>query len=275
MYQSHWGLRESPFGRGVDPRAFYQSPTHEEALARLHFLGRRASPFGAVDGPGRQRQVAGVAGLCGRAVWHPRAVAAARWPGSTWSAWSRPKCSLRWPSNWGAAWTGPSRRRWRGGPCRIGWPRRGMRNWPWSCSWTTQTRRTAVLPHLVRLAKSDESPESRLTLILAGRREGMGRLGAPLLDLAELRIDIQPWAPGDTQNFLARSLTQAGRSGRVFQEPAVARLHELSARHPARRSAVGRLGAGGRGRPTTARDRPRGDRCGLPGVEPGGAGRRG
>lgn len=38
MYQAHWGLRESPFRGLLDPKFFYQSPTHEEALARLHFL---------------------------------------------------------------------------------------------------------------------------------------------------------------------------------------------------------------------------------------------
>ena len=38
MYQSHWGLDETPFRTRLDPRFFYESPTHEEALARLHFL---------------------------------------------------------------------------------------------------------------------------------------------------------------------------------------------------------------------------------------------
>ena len=37
MYHSHWGLDEAPFRTDLDPRYFYQSPTHEEALARLHF----------------------------------------------------------------------------------------------------------------------------------------------------------------------------------------------------------------------------------------------
>ena len=38
MYESHWGLRESPFRGLADPRYFYCSPTHDEALARLSFL---------------------------------------------------------------------------------------------------------------------------------------------------------------------------------------------------------------------------------------------
>ena len=45
MYLAHWGLRQPPFTGAVDPSCFYQSPTHEEALARLQFLidtGRRS-----------------------------------------------------------------------------------------------------------------------------------------------------------------------------------------------------------------------------------------
>ena len=38
MYESHWDLDEIPFRGCLDPRFFYQSPTHEEALARLHFF---------------------------------------------------------------------------------------------------------------------------------------------------------------------------------------------------------------------------------------------
>ena len=38
MYETHWGLRESPFRGGTSRRFFFQSPTHDEALARLQFL---------------------------------------------------------------------------------------------------------------------------------------------------------------------------------------------------------------------------------------------
>ena len=51
MYQSHWGLRESPFHEAVDPQVFYQSPTHEEALARLHFLVEQHRRLGLLLGP--------------------------------------------------------------------------------------------------------------------------------------------------------------------------------------------------------------------------------
>ena len=50
MYQTHWGLRETPFRTCLDPRFFYQSPTHEEALARLHFLVEQNRRLGVLLG---------------------------------------------------------------------------------------------------------------------------------------------------------------------------------------------------------------------------------
>src|SRR5215213_7697021 len=50
MFLSHWGLKESPFRGGIDPRYFFQGPTHEEALARLHFLADERRAVGLVLG---------------------------------------------------------------------------------------------------------------------------------------------------------------------------------------------------------------------------------
>ena len=50
MYQSHWGLRETPFRGCLDPGFFYPSPTHDEALARLHFLVEQRRRLGLLLG---------------------------------------------------------------------------------------------------------------------------------------------------------------------------------------------------------------------------------
>jgi general secretion pathway protein A len=98
-----------------------------------------------------------------------------------------------------------------------------------------------VLIQVARLAHHDPSPEARLTLVLAGRRERVRRLGEPLLDLADLRIDLEPWQPADTADFLHRSLQQAGCQAPVFAEPAVSRLHQLSHGIPRRVSQLADL----------------------------------
>ena len=51
MYQTHWELDESPFRGALDPQSFCQSPTHEEALARLHFLVDHHRRLGLLMGP--------------------------------------------------------------------------------------------------------------------------------------------------------------------------------------------------------------------------------
>jgi general secretion pathway protein A len=106
-----------------------------------------------------------------------------------------------------------------------------------------------VLAQVTRLANHDLSPESRLTLVLAGRRERMGRLGPALLELAELRIDLEPWEPSDTEHYLKSSLRQAGRTATVFDDAAVARLHELARgvpRHVARLADLALVAGAGR-----------------------------
>ena len=85
-----------------------------------------------------------------------------------------------------------------------------------------------VLAQVARLAQHDPSPDARLTIVLAGRQEEIGRIGDRLLGLADLRIDIQPWGHDDTENYLRASLAQAGCRTAVFAEPALARLQELS-----------------------------------------------
>jgi general secretion pathway protein A len=224
MYQSHWGLRESPFRNCLDPRTFFESPTHEEALARLHFLVEEHRRLGLLMGPaGSGKSLlleVFAAELRRRGRWVAKLNLFGMEPLEV--LWS---LAAQWGSNLDRA--EPAAVVWRALEDRLTEARYQQIGVVVLLDDAEQAGR-GVLPHLVRLAKWDNSPESRLTLILAGRREGMGRLGDPLLDLAELRIDIQPWEAGDTESFLAGSLRQAGRSEPVFQEPAIARLHELS-----------------------------------------------
>ena len=50
MYQAYWGLVESPFRGGLDPRFYHEGPTQEEAIARLHFLVDGGRPLGLLLG---------------------------------------------------------------------------------------------------------------------------------------------------------------------------------------------------------------------------------
>ncbi len=98
-----------------------------------------------------------------------------------------------------------------------------------------------VLQQVTRLARLDPSPETRLTLVLAGHNERIAKLGEPLRELVDLRIEVEPWEPADTEEFLHERLAQAGRQSPVFAEGAVARLHELSHGIPRRISRLADL----------------------------------
>jgi len=95
---------------------------------------------------------------------------------------------------------------------------------------------------VTRLARFDPSPDTRLTLVLAGRADGMMKLGERLLDLGRIADEVEAWESADTENYVAARLAQAGRQSPVFARPAVARLHELSHGIPRRVSPVGRFG---------------------------------
>src|SRR5262245_48047119 len=51
MYATYWGLTEIPFKNTLDTRWFYESPGHEEALARLIFLVEQHRRCGVLSGP--------------------------------------------------------------------------------------------------------------------------------------------------------------------------------------------------------------------------------
>lgn len=50
MYEKYWGLKEKPFENTPDPRFFYNSSQHEEALARLMYVVKESKGAGLLTG---------------------------------------------------------------------------------------------------------------------------------------------------------------------------------------------------------------------------------
>jgi general secretion pathway protein A len=223
MYQSHWGMHDIPF-RVCDVHRFYESPTHEEALARLLFLVEHHRRLGLLTGPqgsgktlllgvaaeqiqkqggyavqlnllgiGQQEFLAQLAGGFGLPLRH------------TEHAWVV----------------------WRAIVDRIVEYRYERVDTVVLLD-NADRADPGVVMQVARLAQHDWSPEARFTLILGGQRERLMRLDPALLELAELRVDLEPWEPSDTAAYVKSSLAQAGCPGPVFDEPALARLHELT-----------------------------------------------
>jgi len=224
MYQSHWGLRESPFHGDLAMHYLHQSPSHVEALARLQFLVQNHRRLGLLMGPSGggkslvleafaeqlRRRSLPVAKICLLGI-EPAELLFLLALGLKLNP--EPTTSMA--------------KLWRMITDRL-------------TEYYYQKVETAVLlddadyadqqvlAQISRLAKYDTAGNANLTIVVAGRRENMNRLGDCLLDLAELRIDLQPWNHEDIENFLKTSLAEAGCKSAVFSESAIDRLHELT-----------------------------------------------
>jgi general secretion pathway protein A len=237
MYQAHWGLRESPFRGCLDPKSFYQSPTHDEALARLCFLVEQHRRLGLLIGPAgsgkslllevfadqlrRQGRPVAKLSLLDVEPTEMLCLLAGQWG-------LNPQPSQSTAALWRALTDRLTEYRYQQLKAVI------------LLDDADQADR-AALQHVARLARFDLSPEMRLCIVLAGRNEGMARLGEPLLGLAELRIDLEPWQRAETEDFVNTLLCQAGRQSPVFTPPAVDRLHEAAHGIPRRVSQLADL----------------------------------
>ncbi len=237
MYQMHWGLREPPFGAIPDTKRFHPSPTHDEALARLQFLVEQQRRLGLLLGPAGSGKSLLLEILAAQVRQSGRPVAKLSLLGIE-------PAEMLWfiAAGWGVS-LDPAQTlstRWRAVADRLAEYRYQHLEAVVLLDDADQADRQ-VLQHVTRLVRFDGSPDTRLTVVLAGRAEAMMKLGARLLDLADLRIDLEPWEPADTEEFLNSSLAEAGRQSPVFDTAAVARLHELSQGIPRRISQLADL----------------------------------
>jgi type II secretory pathway predicted ATPase ExeA len=231
MYLDYWGLREKPFAGGRTPPAYIPSSTHEEALARLHFVVESQRRLGMLFGsPGsgksfmlhvlarqlRRASTQAVAfslqglsphemlwALASRCGLHPDAAT------SCFELWRRVDDQLL-------------------ANCRQEIATVVLLD-------DADSARRETLEQVVRLVRGEPSCPNRLTVVLAGRLQRMASLGPQLLELAELRIDLAAWEFPDTENYVRSGLQRAGRKDPAFSTEALLRLHELSA------GAVGRV----------------------------------
>jgi general secretion pathway protein A len=245
MYQSYWGLRDSPFRSNLVMQLLQQSPTHDEALSRLHFLVENHRRLGLLMGPSGSGKSLILEFFAGQMLRHGLPVA---------------KINLLGVQSEEFLWLLAADLKVNPDPAAST-----------ATLWRTIIDRLAefryqqlqavillddvesadrpLLDQIARLARHDCSPEARLTVVLAGQKDKIFRLGEHLLELVDLRIDLEPWDEAETAKFLQCSLAEAGRKTPAFAASAVARLHELAGGNPRRVSQLADLsllaGAGG------------------------------
>jgi type II secretory pathway predicted ATPase ExeA len=230
MYGSYWGLAESPFRGGFDARLFYQGIAQEEALARLHFLVDEHRVLGLLfgtAGSGKSmllemfaRQLP--AFVCQRALVN---VAGIELEQFLWLISSQLGVEVSRTAN-------------RFTLARALEDHLAANRYQQLSTVLllddADEASPAVLTEIVRLTQLDMVRDARLTIVLAGQAARAGRLGMRLLNLAELRVDLDGWDADETAAYIKSALSVAGRSTPVFSETALARLHENSGGIPRR-----------------------------------------
>jgi type II secretory pathway predicted ATPase ExeA len=224
MYESHWGLRESPFRCLADPRFFYCSPTHEEALARLSFLIENHRRLGLVTGAagsgktlllkvfGREQREAG----CQVAYVNLLSLSPSEFLWELATQLHRNPSDRETPFQlWRRIVDRLTENRYQQVPTAI-------------LLDDVDEAQEDVLSHVIRLVCHNASSEGLVTTVLAVDPRAVQRLGRRLLELSELRIELESWERDDTLHFLQDSLAKAGSQAAVFDHEAAARLHELA-----------------------------------------------
>jgi type II secretory pathway predicted ATPase ExeA len=85
-----------------------------------------------------------------------------------------------------------------------------------------------MITQFVRLARIDPAPAAQWTMVLAAEPGQAARWNATLRDLVDLRIELGPWSAEDTVGYVQTALVDAGRFEPLFEDEALAALHDLA-----------------------------------------------
>jgi type II secretory pathway predicted ATPase ExeA len=224
MHIAYWGLTHSPFASQLDPKDYYPSGVHEEAMARLDFLianSRRLGFLlgGAGTGKSLLLEVAArqlrrnncqlvkfnVVGLTGgEFIWKLSQNLGRLLPPLA----SPLEC-------------------WRGIHDQLNANRYQRRS---TVVLLDDVDEAAPEVHaaISRLALFDPHPDARLTIILTAQRQRASALGGKLNELCDLCIDLQPLDELETAGYLEHALQHAGATRPLFQLAAVERIYEYT-----------------------------------------------
>lgn len=224
MYLTHWGLREAPFEPTLDPRGFYEGPMHEEALARLNYVvsgRRRLGVLLGSRGVGKSLVLEVLAAELRRTGHRAhRQSLAEREAGEFLSAlavaWGlNPEVSAARAVLWRMLEDRLAEFRYLGTPLVL-------------LADDADRAAPSALAEMARLLQTTRDTNAALAVIVAAHRDGVSHLGERLLELADLRIDLEPWDADQTRGYVLHALERAGRTKPLFDAAALERLHELT-----------------------------------------------
>ena len=224
MYESHWGLSESPFASRPSTKWFHESPVHDEALARLFYLIEQRRGFGLLSGSSGTGKTLTLKHLEGQIRRSQRRVASVDTLGMDGH-------ELLWQLSVSLGLT----------------PRKGESRWN---LWrrladhlrTLQLARVQTVflfDHFERADTTCHSMIERLfsaanntgtltTFIASVRSSDVANLSGFLSDLSDLRVELTNLQISETETFVRSQLSRAGCPYEAYSNNAVIRIHSHS-----------------------------------------------
>jgi general secretion pathway protein A len=221
MHATHWGLERQPFRTGNAEPVFYAGLPQQEALARLRFIVHNQRRLGLIFG---------------EAGWGKTLVLELFAEEADREGWQVAQLNLLGLSvrefQWQLANALHANPRSGDDPPRL--IRRIEERFEQNRVQDGQAvlllddadqAGADVLIQLARLVQLPPPRVGNLTIVLAAPATQAQRLGQRLLELVDLRIDLEPWDAVDTAGFLQLALVAAGAEQPIFDEAALAEIH--------------------------------------------------
>ncbi|MBD15528.1 MAG: hypothetical protein CMJ72_10225 [Planctomycetaceae bacterium] len=224
MYPTQWGLTKSPFPSGIDLQLFYEGFNQREALARLRYLTSHPSRCGLMLGNagfGKSHLLQLFAKEC---RLHGKAVALVDLLGLStheflWQLGIQLEAAVHIENQ----------------------PPRLFRQLTDRFQELSFERQRIVLlldnvdqvgpdlrTLLLRLAQNETTRATGLTLVFSANASHSAQLGERLLDLVDLRIDLEAWDELDTIGYLQLALVAVGLEQPLFNDEGISELHRIS-----------------------------------------------
>lgn len=228
MHAAHWGLERPPFPAGNDEPVFYAGLPQREASARLRFLvhnQRRLALLLGESGCGKTLLLALFGEEAEREGWH---AAELNLLGLTvrefyWQLAVRLHANPRSTDDVARL-------------CRRvedRFEQNQIQGEQIVLSFDDADHAGPdVLTQLARLMQLPPAKTGNLMVVLAADYAQSQRLGQRILDLVDLRIDLEPWDPEDTAGYVQLALVAAGAERPIFTDEALAEIHRLTSGVP-------------------------------------------
>lgn len=222
MYADYWGLAESPFKNTLDPRWFFESPGHEEALARLLFLVEQQRRCGLVSGAAGTGKSLVLDILRSQAARAGSRVALVDLVGRT-------AREMLWETLAGLGfWPGSDdapHRLWRRLQDHITANRFARFSLVLLFDHLDRAQAECISA-IERIQHLSAGGQTGLTLILGTRSQRTPELAQSLREISDVRIELGPIDREQIRQYVETLLARAGADRALFDESAFERLYD-------------------------------------------------